>query len=446
MTELFQNSQLTAEEDLQPTVAPDEAAHDAPAFPAGPGMQPTLESSDSSETQVSIRTATESTDTSPLTVNIKSGPVEKVDGQPNEECTPRQPLPAPPENGSVTGELHTQIKRIIAGRTGLPDNVSGLVAFWAISTWFRDLFPVIPGLTITGPAHEAMVVLSVLYDLCTTPILLAGFRRADLKCLRYGTLLISEPNLDKRTAALLGNLTNRGFIAVEQGYRQYSWAVYIGEDSSIKRIQHSLCIDAGAQPHAKPPDAGQSLPGTIETLRKRLLEYRKGNLEEVRRLKFNPCGLSLEAHSIANALGSCLVDAPQVQTELAALLRPQDQERIADRSNSIDALVAGAALTLCHQGKDQVFVKAIAAEVNRLLEARGETLQYSPEKVGHRLSKVGLHTCRLSHAGNGLFLDQPTRIRIHEVAAAYLGEDSIEKDENLHCPLCTQNQCLKEAM
>jgi hypothetical protein len=138
-------------------------------------------------------------------------------------------------------------------------------------------------------------------------------------------------------------------------------------------------------------------------------------------LAFNPRGLSPEAHAMANALGSCLVDATHLQTELVALLRPHDQQQIADRSNSVEALVAGAAFTLCHQGKDRVFVKEIATEVNRLLKARGETLQFSPEKVGHKLRKLGVLTRRLSHAGNGLTLDQAIRAYIHEVAAASRG-------------------------
>jgi hypothetical protein len=38
---------------------------------------------------------------------------------------------------------------------------------------------------------------------------LGGLKRADLKDInRYRTLLISEQNLDARTAALVGNLTN----------------------------------------------------------------------------------------------------------------------------------------------------------------------------------------------------------------------------------------------
>ena len=404
MTELFQNSQPTAEESLHSTATLDEAAQRGAALPASFSAPLTPESPDFSETQGSIRKTVNGTEAVSLTINVESSPAANVDGtQPNEVCSPGIPLPPLSENSSVTGELHTQIRGMIAGRTRLPDNVSALVAFWAISTWFQEVFPVIPCLVITGPAHEAMVVLRVLHDLCRAPTLLAGFRRADLKDLNgYRTLLISEPNLDNRTAALLGNLTNRGFILVEQGSYLYcagSRAVYIGEDPAIKRIQHSLCIDAGARPHAKPPDAGLSLPGTIKSLRDRIHEYRDRNLEKVGGLTFNPCGLSPEAHSIANALGSCLVDAPQLQTELVALLRPQDQQQIADRPDRVEALVAGAALTLCHQGKDQVFVKEIAAEVNRLLKARGETVQCSPEKVGHTLRRVGLPTHRLSQAG-----------------------------------------------
>jgi hypothetical protein len=131
---------------------------------------------------------------------------------------------------------------------------------------------------------------------------------------------------------------------------------------------------------------------------------------------------------IANALGSCIVEAPQLQTQLVELLSPQDQQQIADRCDGDEALVVGAALALSRQDKDGVFVKEISIEVNRMLVARGETRQLSPEKVGHKLKKMGLFTRRLSHAGNGLTLDQATRVRLHEVAAAYGEEDSSWED------------------
>jgi hypothetical protein len=234
----------------------------------------------------------------------------------------------------------------------------------------------------------------------------------------------------------LGNLTNRDLIDGEGGFGG-STAVYIGEERAIKRIQHSIYIDVTARRHATPPDPDQSLVKTMNSLGNRLDDYRKVNLEKVRCMKLAACGLSLEVHAVAHALGSCLVDAPQLVEELVTLLRPQDQQQIADRSGSVEALTAGAVLALSHQGKEQVFVKEIAAEVNRLREARGETMHFSPEKVGHKLKKIGLFTRRLSDKGHGLILDQTTRGHIHEVARSYLGEDSILSTENLHCQFCS---------
>jgi hypothetical protein len=448
MTELFRDAQPRAGEDLQATHTTDEQDGNAPSLIAG-GTLPITESRKPLINPESLIRTTDSTAASPLADNVESGPVGNVVGA-NVVCAVGTSLPSPTKLDSEIGELHNRIKQIIAARTRLSDSVSGLIAFWAISTWFLEAFTVFPCLVITGPAHEAMVVLIVLRDLCWIPALLAGFKRADLRELwGYRTLLIAEPYLDNRTAALLGNLTNRDFILVDQGNYLHgagSRAIYIGEEIKIKRIQHSVYIDVTTPPHVDPPIPSQSRPETIDSLRNRLLKYRNRNLGKVRSLGFDPRVLSPEAHAIANSLGSCLVDAPQLQMELVALLRPQHQQQIADRSDSVEALVAGVALAFCHQGKDEIYVKEIAAEVNRLLVARGETMQLSPEKVGHKLKKVGLFTRRLSQAGNGLTLDQATRIRLHEVARAWRGEDSIEDTENLHCQQCSQNECFREVM
>jgi hypothetical protein len=58
---------------------------------------------------------------------------------------------------------------------------------------------------------------------------------------------------------------------------------------------------------------------------------------------------------MANVLGSCVVDAPHLQSELVSLLRPEHAQHIADRSSSVEALAAGAALALCHKGKDAIY-------------------------------------------------------------------------------------------
>ena len=78
--------------------------------------------------------------------------------------------------------------------------------------------------------------------------------------------------------------------------------------------------------------------------------------------------------------------------------------------------------------------------------ARGETIQLTPEKVGHKLKRAGLFTRRLSQTGNGLTFDHATRIRIHEVARAFLGEDSVSETKNLHCQLCSQNEGFRKVV
>ena len=335
-------------------------------------------------------------------------------------------------------ELFANVKQVLVHRTYLSDADSAIVAYWVISTWFLNALLVNPCLVITGPAHEATILLRVLYDLCASPLLLAGVQRSCIKSIVHGsTLLISEPNLDSRTAVLLGNLTNRGFSLVEGR----SWtpcavsvAISIGENSIVREIQNSIWIDVAAPPTTKPRRSAMPVEQRTDPLRISLNGYRERNLEKVRRLEFTPSGLSLECHDIANALGSCIVDATDLQTQLLALLKPKNQQHLAERAESLEALIVRAALNLCQQGKDEVFVKEIASELNRLLEAHGETRRFSPEKVGHRLRNLGLLTRRLSQAGNGLQLDQETRHRLDDLAAVYMQEDLNEKIETCTSP------------
>ena len=113
-----------------------------------------------------------------------------ADAEVNEVCPSGTKPQSPTKLESEIGALHTQIKGMIAGRTRLPDNVSALIAFWALSTWFLEALTVFPLLVINGPAHEAVVVLGVLKELCWSSTLLAGFRRADLKQVRgYHSLI-----------------------------------------------------------------------------------------------------------------------------------------------------------------------------------------------------------------------------------------------------------------
>jgi hypothetical protein len=264
------------------------------------------------------------------------------------------------------------------------------------------------------------------------------------------TLLITEPDLSTRMATLLGSSTGRGYLAhVKADGCPTSHppdyfcpkAVYLGEDLPTKSpLQNYLYISASLAPEVESQRAVPMSEETKQCIQNQLLGYRLQNLPEVVKSDFSVSGLSSEVNGIATALARCIVDAPDLRVQLVSLLTPYSEHQLAERRDSLGMLAVGAALSLNHQGKDQILVGEIAAEVNRRLTDRGERIRCSPEKVGHRLKKAGLLSRRLGAAGNGFVLDHATQVLIHEVAAAYGCVGLADDKENLHCPLCQQNK------
>jgi hypothetical protein len=402
------------------------------------------------ESQTNSPSATEAALTSSLsgTENPEKAPENTPPADEATTSAPDTPS-SPPPQPSKAFEIFTWIKHTIGAQTHLSDANIAVAAFWVISTWFQEVLTVLPCLAITGPGHEATELLRVLHDFCRPSLLLAGFRRGDLKDVHRHTLLISEPNLNKQTAALLGNLTNRGFMIVEQ--RSYlnchsSKAIYIGDDPTIKRIQHAIYIDVTPALDAEKGIPPEWVQQNIEYVSGHLKKYREKNLDHVRRLAFSASGVSSETAAIAKALGSCIVDASELQEMLVALLKAQDQQRLSQRSDFAEAVVIEAALTLSRQEREHVYVREIAVEANRLMEARGERVKLSPEKVGHRLKRLGLPTRRLSQAGNGLVIDKETMTRLQTLFGMYVGEDLLAETESLHCSQATEKKQVEEVL
>jgi hypothetical protein len=88
-------------------------------------------------------------------------------------------------------------------------------------------------------------------------------------------------------------------------------------------------------------------------------------------------------------------------------------------SDTIEAVIVETTLALCRDGRKHAYAREIAAEVNPRLEARGEGVRLGPEKVGHRLKKLGLRTRPLSQSGNGLTFDKTTVAAIQQLAAMF---------------------------
>jgi hypothetical protein len=135
-----------------------------------------------------------------------------------------------------------------------------------------------------------------------------------------------------------------------------------------------------------------------------------------------------------------------LQEKLVVLLKTQDRQQLTRRSGTTDALVVEAVLALSRQEREHVFTTVIAAEVNRLLELRGEGPKLKPETVGRMLCKLGLRTHRLSYAGNGLTFNKDTVAEIQRLAAMYIEEDLLPEAENLHLAQTSENNNVVEVM
>ena len=365
----------------------------------------------------------------------------------------RMPLPTGYAAYGKTEDLFAKIKLAIAEQTHLSDRDSALLTLWVFATWFCDVLSLAPALVVTGSAHDGDAVLRTLYAFCYHPILVAGMASATLSDIRWDrkpTLLIFEPSLSKRLAGLLCSSTRRGYLVLRtvpgsprSAFDYYGpKAIYVGEDPPIRAmLQHCVHINASPSPGVYSEHVAPMSEEMTQNLQNQLLRYRAEHLPEVSKLELSRCrAFPRLSNAIASALAECIVDAPDLQNELVSLLTPYSEQQIAERQDDLGTLSVGAALAFCHQGKGQILVGEISAEVNRFLKGRGERLQFSPEKVGRRLKRMGLMSQRLSAAGNGFLLDLPTQILLHKVAVAYGSVGFAENQENLHCSLCQQNK------
>jgi hypothetical protein len=251
-------------------------------------------------------------------------------------------------------------------------------------------------------------------------------------------------------SVILGCSAGRGYLAriKADGGQSYAppdyygpKAVYLGEDMPANsELRHYMRINTSTVPRVESQRAAPLSDVFKQKMQNQLLAYRLQSMPGVIASEFNAVGLSPEANAIASALGRCVVGAPQLQAEIVSLLTPFSDQQLAERLDDLGMLTIGAALTLCHQGRSQVLVGEVAAEVNRIQKERGERLMYSPEKVGHKLRKAALITRRLGSAGNGLLMDLATRTLLHDVAGAYGCAGLTNGNENPHCPLCAENK------
>jgi len=334
-------------------------------------------------------------------------------------------LPSNPQPYRSPRELFDGIFALLQEHVMLPRKECLILTYWSIATWFPDFLPFLPSLVLTGPASAADLLLRTLVAVCRRPVLLADVSPAVLRALPLGelmpTLLIREPQLNKRMAALLDASNQPGYLVrCGKDFQQFYCAkcIYMGEQAKNQlSTVNSVHIHVGGNSlrsfHPLPTD------DVIQDFQNRLYGYRTFNHDMVAASKFQVSGFRPEVCATAQVLGASIVNDPELQRGIIALLKERDEQSRVDRATGQNGIVLKAVLWHCHQSdQQQVFVREIAGTANRIYSEEGESLKISNETVGHVLKNLGLYTRRLGNAGRGLMLDKDTQSRIHELSYA----------------------------
>jgi hypothetical protein len=300
-------------------------------------------------------------------------------------------LPANCREYESTTKLFTAIQESLINN-GIPEEFALPLIYFVFATWFTDCLPAAPCLVITGPRPEAWLVLRLLACLVrhALPLIemsMASFRSAPM--LLQPTFLIDHEIRPSMVRLLIAANSRNAQLPSKGGVMNvYSAkAVYRGmtnNDSSISdgELQMNLLPSRGKLP---------LLDVRTETVIKNqfqpmLLMYRTRNITRVRNSEFDLPEFASGMRILARVLGAPIVDAPDLQAGLRALLQGQQKKIRAQQWLDKRCVVIEAVLALCHSGREgRVYVGDIAAIATKILEGRGESEPLKSKAVGAML-------------------------------------------------------------
>lgn len=351
-------------------------------------------------------------------------------------------LPAQAVEYGSTSELFSTARELFTTH-GFPDDVALAVTYHGFSTWFPDCLAAAPCLLIAGPRPEATLLLQLLGCLVRRPLPLIELSAAALASLPmqlYPTLLIDHELLSASKRRLLSASNNRQAFILRN--RQFvntycAKAIYTGlisennvSDEAI--LQVNLTPFSSNLPVLRPDDQ-QRIAGMFQP---KLLMYRIRNIAKVRASTFDLPGLPSGLRLLAHVLGSCMVDAPELQHGLQSLLQNEDERSRAQRFRDSRCVAIEAALASCHTEKmKKAYVGKLTDTANAILRGRGQTRELIPNEMGDLVRALGFIPRRGSE-GYAIELTDDVRRKIHRLARDY--RVAAMEDGVVRCPYCAE--------
>lgn len=338
-----------------------------------------------------------------------------------------------------TRQLFARVARIFQQYLSLLKNESALLTYFSISTWFAEVLPSAPWLSIRGlDPSPAINLLRLLGSVCRRALLLADITPRTLRSLPLTlrpTLLISQPDMSRRMDALMRASNYRGFYipgangTILDAY--FPRATFIGTGEADNSGDTALQISLEPAQFIPPNLNERCLEQIASELQPQLLMYRLRNWQKVQGSDFDCAGFDFRTRQLARILGACVPDDVELTENLVTLLGPQDEDSRTRSDTDVLAVVTEVVLAYLHSSElTEAPVAKICKDTNVILRIRGELHEYSPVEIGWRLRALGIRRHR-SSKNHVVVLSRDLSRRVHHLAQLY-GVASVKRE----CPEC----------
>lgn len=311
--------------------------------------------------------------------------------------------------------------------SGLPERELRAIPYWALSTWFPELVPMLPTLAVFSPSPaDAHRFLRLLRCICRRGVLLIGLTSAGLLTLPAHlrpTLLIEHSQPSGKMRELLEASSRRGAYLFRSGGfigRGYSTAVYSRDDGFSAEPQEGVLtvslLPGGGKTAAFGTPEEEELAAEFQP---QLLRFRLENFQAVRECGFDAPEFTTGTRELARSLVAVILGDPNLTKGVVSLLSAQDQEVRADWTMRPEFATVVALLAFIHERKDaRLPVKKLTEYVNAALSASGELKQFSPVEVGCLLTRLGVPRSRYA-GGMAVEFTRQVSVRVHELGERY---------------------------
>jgi hypothetical protein len=349
-------------------------------------------------------------------------------------------LPTKRTDCGSTVEMFGQICNFFLDH-GVSEDAAQASTYFAFASWFPESLPMAPCLVLTGTEAEARVFLQLVtcvvrHALPLAEINMATFHRLPMHI--QPTMLIGyvHPSMWRLFSASnhpLAYLPNKNGLTDLYCAK----AAYTGPTLGGVGGDAILNINCALSGEKLPAINGSTLEKIAARFQSKLLDYRLKHFAQVRDADFDATTLPIPLRMLARALGSCIVDAPELQADIVRLLESQGEELRANRLLDPNCVAIEAMFAHCHgeNGSTRVGVSEIATTATAIMADRGETAVFESKRMGSHLRLLGFRARRDSK-GFAVHLTPDVRRLIHRLARDHRVGDSEQVVPG--CPHCTE--------